>query len=166
MHVDVYKRQAGAYQDYYLDVKMAGLYDVKVNYSHDCGGDTKAVIMTVDGKITATLGEVTLKNSGGWSNWKDSDTIQIKLEAGKQFIRIYDDLDGFNYRNFQLTFKGEQDVTAPEITGKMCIRDRIWIISWLLVVLVMTLVNNVVVGQLLGKGQLEIQHLVQLFSVV
>lgn len=108
---------AGAYQDYYLDVKTAGLYDVKVNYSHDCGGDTKAVIMTVDGKITATLGEVTLKNSGGWSNWKDSDTIQIKLEAGKQFIRIYDDLDGFNYRNFQLTFKGEQDVTAPEITG-------------------------------------------------
>ena len=41
---------AGAYQDYYLDVKTAGLYDVKVNYSHDCGGDTKAVIMTVDGK--------------------------------------------------------------------------------------------------------------------
>ena len=52
---------AGAYQDYYLDVKTAGLYDVKVNYSHDCGGDTKAVIMTVDGKITATLGEVTLR---------------------------------------------------------------------------------------------------------
>lgn len=108
---------AGAYQDYYIDVKEAGLYDVKVNYSHDCGGDTKAIVMSVNGNTTTNLGEVILKNTGGWSNWKDSDTVQIKLAAGKQFIRIYDDLDGFNYRNFQLTFKGELDVTPPEITG-------------------------------------------------
>lgn len=108
---------AGAYQDYYIDVKKAGVYDVKVNYSHDCGGDTKAIIMSVNGNSTTNLGEIILKNSGGWSNWKDSDTTQIKLEAGRQFIRIYDDLDGFNYRNFQLTFRDEMDVTSPEIVG-------------------------------------------------
>ena len=109
---------AGTYQDYYVDVKTAGLYDLKVNYSHDCGSDTKAVVMRVDGNTTTQLGEVTLKNTGGWANYQDSDTIEIRLEAGKQFIRIYDDIDGFNYRHVQLTFKGKQDVTQPEITGK------------------------------------------------
>ena len=104
--------------DYYVDVKTAGLYDLKVNYSHDCGSDTKAVVMRVDGNTTTQLGEVTLKNTGGWANYQDSDTIEIRLEAGKQFIRIYDDIDGFNYRHVQLTFKGKQDVTQPEITGK------------------------------------------------
>ena len=108
---------AGTYQDYYVDVKTAGLYDLKVNYSHNCGSDTKAIIMKVDGNTTTQLGEVTLKNTGGWANYQDSDTIEVRLEAGKQFIRIYDDIDGFNYRHVQLTFKGKQDVTAPEISG-------------------------------------------------
>lgn len=112
---------AGAYQDYYIDVKQAGLYDVKINYSHNCAGDTKAVFMSVAGSQTTTLGEIILKNTGGWANYKDSDTIQIKLEAGKQFIRVYDDLDGFNYRDFKLTLKQKADVTAPEITGNNAI---------------------------------------------
>ena len=73
--------------------------------------------MKVDGNTTTPLGEVTLKNTGGWSNYQDSDTIEVKLDAGKQFIRIYDDIDGFNYRHVELTFKGKQDVTAPEISG-------------------------------------------------
>ena len=108
---------AGTYQDYYVDVKIAGVYDLKINYSHNCGSDTKAIIMKVDGNTTTPLGEVTLKNTGGWSNYQDSDTIEVKLDAGKQFIRIYDDIDGFNYRHVELTFKGKQDVTAPEISG-------------------------------------------------
>lgn len=108
---------AGTYQDYYVDVKTAGVYDLKINYSHNCGSDTKAIIMKVDGNTTTQLGEVTLKNTGGWSNYQDSDTIEVKLDAGKQFIRIYDDIDGFNYRHVELTFKGKQDVTAPEISG-------------------------------------------------
>ena len=118
---------AGTYQDYYVDVKTAGLYDLKVNYSHDCASDTKAIAMRVDGNTTTQLGEVTLKNTGGWANYQDSDTIEIRLEAGKQFIRIYDDIDGFNYRHVQLTFKGKQDVTQPEITGKdaiVCVGDE------------------------------------------
>ena len=45
--------------------------------------------MKVDGNTTTPLGEVTLKNTGGWSNYQDSDTIEVKLDAGKQFIRIY-----------------------------------------------------------------------------
>ena len=83
--------------------------------------------MRVDGNTTTQLGEVTLKNTGGWANYQDSDTIEIRLEAGKQFIRIYDDIDGFNYRHVQLTFKGKQDVTQPEITGKdaiVCVGDE------------------------------------------
>ena len=108
---------AGTYQDYYVDAKTAGVYDLKINYSHNCGSDTKAIIMKVDGNTTTPLGEVTLKNTGGWSNYQDSDTIEVKLDAGKQFIRIYDDIDGFNYRHVELTFKGKQDVTAPEISG-------------------------------------------------
>lgn len=105
---------AGAYQDYYLDVQKSGTYAVKVNYSHDCGGDTKAVIMNVDNNQTNTLGEIVLKNTGGWSSWKDSDTVEIHLNAGKQFIRIYDDLDGFNYRNFELTCLSIDETTVDK----------------------------------------------------
>ena len=126
-HKNIGFGSAGTYQDYYVDVKTAGLYDLKVNYSHDCASDTKAIAMRVDGNTTTQLGEVTLKNTGGWANYQDSDTIEIRLEAGKQFIRIYDDIDGFNYRHVQLTFKGKQDVTQPEITGKdaiVCVGDE------------------------------------------
>lgn len=143
---------AGAYQDYYVDVKEAGVYDLKVNYSHDCGGNTKAVIMTTGNSTTTTLGEVVLESTGGWSNWKDSDTIQVKLAAGKQFIRIYDDLDGFNYRNFQLTLKSTGDVTAPTITGK----DAVIYVNDItdIKTLLNLVINDDVDGNLLDKAEI------------
>ena len=109
----------GSYQDYYVDVKEAGDYSVKLNYSHNSGGTVKAVIKNVvDGKTT-DLGTIDLTDTGGWSTYKDSAETTIRLSAGKQIIRIYDDVNGFNYRNFQLTLKEVvEDTEKPVITGE------------------------------------------------
>ena len=53
------------------------------------------------------LGKVQITQTGDWGNFVNSDKVLVKLSAGEQTIRIYDEGDGFNYRSFDLDYVKE-----------------------------------------------------------
>jgi len=109
--------ESGAYQDYIVDVKKSGKYSFSIHSGGNSGNIPEAVLQLVNGSNVQELGRVAATKTGNWDSFQDSESIEVFLEAGVQTLRIYDDIDGFNYRSFTLTLIEEFDVTAPQISG-------------------------------------------------
>lgn len=106
----------GSYQDYLIDVKETGIYTFSILSGTGSGSIPMAIVQSIENNEVKELGKVAVSKTNDWSVFKDSDEIEIKLKTGKQIIRIFDDVDGFNYRSFTLT--KVLDKKGPTIEGK------------------------------------------------
>jgi beta-glucosidase len=111
--------EAGAYQDYNIEVEKDGIYSFQMNAGGNSGNQPQAVLQLLSSLTRADteLGRVTIPNTGNWDTFTNTSTIEVRLPAGIHKIRIYDDVDGFNYRSFTFTLLEEIDVTKPVISG-------------------------------------------------
>lgn len=106
---------SGSYQDYLIDVKKAGKYTFSILSGTGSGSIPMVIVQNVENNQVKELGKVAASKTD-WNTFKDSEKIEITLVAGKQVIRIFDDVDGFNYRSF--TLERVIDKEVPTITGK------------------------------------------------
>ncbi len=93
----------GSYQDYYVDVKIPGIYTFQINAGRESSGTPVAVLQQAVNGEAENLGSVAAPVTGSWDVFEDSDTTEVTLKAGKQILRIYNDGDGYNYSSFTLT---------------------------------------------------------------
>lgn len=109
--------ESGAYQDYYVDVKEAGIYSFMMNAGGNSGSVPQAILQSILQDSAKELGKINIPNTGNWDTFVDTEKVEVALQEGVQILRIYDDVDGFNYRSFTLNFLRASDTTGPVITG-------------------------------------------------
>ena len=95
----------GSYQDYYVNVEQAGIYEFKIKSGRNTVNNATAILQKVNGTEITELGSVEAAKTGSWDTFKDSEIIEVELRSGNQILRIYDDIDGFNYSSFTLSLK-------------------------------------------------------------
>lgn len=110
--------ESGSYQEYVVDVEKAGIYSFSINAGGNSGNTPQVVLQSTLENTIQELGRIDIPNTGGWDTFVDSETIEVGLTKGKQTLRIYNDIDGFNYRSFTLSLLKIADTTKPVITGK------------------------------------------------
>ena len=108
--------ESGAYQDYHINVKKDGYYQFSINAAYNGGSHANAILQLINNQTSyvkstsqsvTELGKVQITQTGDWGNFVNSDKVLVKLSAGEQTIRIYDEGDGFNYRSFDLDYVKE-----------------------------------------------------------
>lgn len=110
---------AGAYQDYYVNVKESGKYTFSILYATQGNDSVAELISVVDGKETS-LGTIALDSTGAWGTFNDSQSAEINLSKGEQILRLKVKNGGFNTQSIQLIADSDKpiEITKPEITGK------------------------------------------------
>lgn len=109
--------EANAYQDYLISVEKDGYYGLKMMVSKSSDASAQAIIQLADEKVE-TLGTIDIQKTSSWDVFEESNEISFKLEKGTHILRIFDQGDGFNYRDITLSFQKEIDKEKPVISGK------------------------------------------------
>ena len=114
---DVGYQTVGSYQDYYVNVKTPGTYTFQINAGASVSDTPVAILQKEVNGEASDLGSVAAPITGSWDTFEDSDTVEVVLSAGKQVLRLYNDVTGFNYRSFTLTLKESSLIEPVKVTG-------------------------------------------------
>lgn len=109
--------EANAYQDYRIYVEEDGYYDFNMMVSKSSDASAQAVIQLVDDKVE-TLGTIDIQKTSSWDVFEESEKISVRLTKGNHILRVFDQGDGFNYRQMTLSYQKEIDKEKPVISGK------------------------------------------------
>ena len=109
--------EANAYQDYRVYVEEDGYYELNMMVSKSSDASAQAVIQLVDDN-SETLGTIDIQKTTSWDVFEESETITVKLTKGNHILRVFDQGDGFNYRQMSLSYQKEIDKEKPVISGK------------------------------------------------
>lgn len=98
---DVGYTAAGEWLKYTVDVAKSGEYKVGFRVASGATGGTFHLENASGKNLT---GPVTVPSTGGWQNWVTL-TSTVKLKAGKQVIRLFEDTGGYNFHYLDFTAK-------------------------------------------------------------
>ncbi|WP_081670869.1 carbohydrate-binding protein [Sporocytophaga myxococcoides] len=99
---------AGEWLEYSVEVQKTGTYNLDLRVA--CNGDGRKLSVTMDEASVAT--DITIPNTGGWQTWSTVTLKDIKLNAGKQIMRVTigaTDYVNLNYVSFSLTKELKQE---------------------------------------------------------
>ncbi len=107
-------QEVGTFQEYKIDVKTAGEYELRVNAATDTNAAQAKLSLTTNTRSSTELGTVEVEKNG-WSNYVLTDAVTVSLPVGVHTIRIAVEGDGFNYKGLELNLTRAFDTTAPTI---------------------------------------------------
>ncbi len=100
----------GDWFDYMINVEEKGIYTVTMRVA--CGNQVGAPegihVVTRD----LGYGAASVPITGDWQEYVEVST-QIKLLAGQQMLRFYVNYEGWNLKDFTITYEGELNNVAP-----------------------------------------------------
>ncbi len=111
-------QSVGSYQDYLIDVQVAGEYTIAINAGTGSQKDVSALFsMQANTRTLPTeIGSVAVENIG-WDSFANTQPINITLPVGIHTIRVEVQGDGFNYTDLLIKPSTILDTTAPVITA-------------------------------------------------
>ncbi|MBK8806023.1 MAG: glycoside hydrolase family 9 protein [Bacteroidales bacterium] len=92
----------GDWLDYLIDVKHAGTYTISVRVASQLQ-KSEIIVQTYNGISSENLNSISTPNTGGWQKWQTVLQL-IKLETGKQTIRIFVNNNYVNLNWIQLEY--------------------------------------------------------------
>lgn len=99
---------AGEWLEYSVEVQKPGTYNIDLRVA--CNGDGRRVAVSMDGVSIAT--DIPIPNTGGWQTWSTVTLKEIRLNAGKQILRLTigaTDYVNMNYVTFSLVKELKQE---------------------------------------------------------
>lgn len=91
--------ESGEWLQYTLNVVNSGIYTLKLNFATDQADGKFSV--SVDGKMAAN--DMTIGNTGSLTRFKPTMVKNIRLNKGKQVLRIYAGTGGFNFSSIEFS---------------------------------------------------------------
>ena len=89
--------ESGEWLQYTIDVEHSGTYTLNLALSAEQTGGSMSI--TLNGKLAAK--DITILSTGGLTNFKQTAIKDLKLEKGKQVLRVYASTGGFNFKSMQ-----------------------------------------------------------------
>lgn len=89
--------ESGEWLQYTINVKDAGVYTLKLDVA--AGTADGILSLTVNGETAAK--DITVPATGGLTSFQQIELKNIKLDQGKQVLRIYAGTGGFNFSSIQ-----------------------------------------------------------------
>lgn len=103
---------AGEWLEYTVNVASAGMYNLVIRAA--CNGDGRTVSLSANGVSIAK--DLAIPNTGDWQGWEDVALNAVRLEAGKQIIRIT--IGAVDFVNLNhMTFSASSILPAVKITA-------------------------------------------------
>lgn len=106
----------GSSQDYWIDVKEAGEYEVSILAAGDINDNAQAYLSTSK-DILRTNTIIPIKNTGDWGKFEESEKVQMNLSKGEQKFTLKQIGSGFNYQAINFKLVERLDTVAPIISG-------------------------------------------------
>lgn len=106
----------GEWVEYTLNIEQAGTYDMAFLASlGTTGGGQRSITASFtkdDGTPYATATPVGVEPTGGWTNYVETESTQVTLEAGEQVLRLTFNGGSMDLEGFSLSRDGQQAFNA------------------------------------------------------
>jgi hypothetical protein len=90
--------EAGEWLEYSVDIKQAGTYKISVSYA-----GTREGIVRFEGSGQTLIDSIALKPTGAIDRYESLRLSDVRLEAGRQVLRLHIEQGGMQLDHFTIT---------------------------------------------------------------